>query len=329
MADDVVRRLGSLHFETDQWYFQSVSDPELGVVEAIIAIAKPEATIGDNLNTVLLIRVGDEFEAWSWRNTTQARAVYSAKVILNVSDDDDMLWLLDEELPWWDENALRPPTPYIAGMLTDDPLFEAVMGSDNPPALISMLADLGYPVAELRPPSGDEGPVHTCSDEAQLRWMVDIGEWGLANSSLDQEASAITLPSIISGFSRCPLPGTCIPNETPWVVQEFSGPCDWKLIDSKVVDTDQHGSWFECSYEKRKQVKQMRTRTITTMSCVNYSEFQCRSKDIVVSTATCTRYRVLVNPPGPACFNSPDCPHSEGNCGNTGSWAGISWGSCP
>ncbi|MBN8596755.1 MAG: hypothetical protein J0L78_03685 [Planctomycetes bacterium] len=174
--DEIVRRLSEYHFDDESWNYIAVNDPTTGLVDAIVAIAKPDATIGDNLNTVMFMRNGNDLEAWSWRNTTRGRAVYSAKMILQVSDDDDALWLLEEDLPWHDDNALRPPTPYMAGMLTDDPLFEPVMESDYPAALVSMLQELGYPVAVLRPGDGGGESDEPCPDSAELRPMLESVE---------------------------------------------------------------------------------------------------------------------------------------------------------
>lgn len=213
-ADDeeVVRRLSGYHFDDESWNYIPVHDPGTGLVDAIVAIAKPDATIGDNLNTVLFMRSGNEFEAWSWRNATRGRAVYSAKMILNVSDEDDANWLLEEELPWQDDNALRPPVPYMAGMLTDDPLFEPVMESENPEGLVEMLAAMGYPVASLCSGSGggESGlpPAEGCGID--LLSFAGATEWALGEPLSDETTEWIAqgMAAMIStGCDGC-TPGT-------------------------------------------------------------------------------------------------------------------------
>ncbi|MBL8874516.1 MAG: hypothetical protein JNM86_01830 [Phycisphaerae bacterium] len=232
-ADDeeVVRRLSGYHFGDETWNYIPVHDPATGLVDAIVAIAKPDATIGDNLNTVMFIRSGNEFEAWSWRNATRGRAVYSAKMVLNVSDDDDANWLLEEELPWLDDDAIRPPVPYMAGMLTDDPLFEPVMESENPGALVDMLASMGYPVALLRPGSGGgetgSPPREGCAID--LLSFAGATEWALGEPLSDETTEWISqgMASMISTSCNGCTPGD--PTGDP-ASQANSTTCTYEVI---------------------------------------------------------------------------------------------------
>ncbi|MFN9972127.1 MAG: hypothetical protein ACK58T_19785, partial [Phycisphaerae bacterium] len=174
-ADDTLRRLADYRFANDAWDIRPAYEPNTGVVSAIVAVAKPDAVIGDNLNVVMFLRDGTQWQAWSWANATRAEGVYSAKMILNISDDDDPKWELDEELPWLGEEPPRPPSPYMAGMLTDDPLFEPVMNSSNPAALVSMLADLGYPVATAgRPLDGGGDSDQTCPEVLEVNRLTEM-----------------------------------------------------------------------------------------------------------------------------------------------------------
>lgn len=301
--EEVVRRLSGAHFANDQWYFQPVHNPESGLVDAIVAIAKPEATIGDNLNTVMFIREGNEFEAWSWRNTSQSRAVYSAKVILNVSDEDDVNWLLEDELPWWDENAIRPPIPYLAGMLTDDQLFEAVMESNNPEALVSALAQLGYPVAALRPGGGGES-TPPCEEVAELRPMLDVTEWYIQHGPFDSQTIGAFFPTVRSLLRSCS--DGCTPHTTPWA--EFdTEECGWTLDPTAIAEYLSTGVRYHCTYIGEKKIVRTRTRNVTLADCTTYGEAECSKIRIPIETRVCTNFVPSGNPDLPKCLQGPSC----------------------
>lgn len=303
----MVRRLSGYHFDDDSWNYIPVHDPGTGLVDAIVAIAKPDATIGDNLNTVMFIRSGNEFEAWSWRNATRARAVYSAKMILNVSDDDDANWLLEEELPWLDDNALRPPVPYMAGMLTDDPLFEPVMESENPASLVQWLADIGYPVAAMRIGDGGGETEEPCPDSAELRPMAESVEWAIEQPAEDDAASLAVLQQMATYSSTCT--GGCTPY-TKWINGKVvAGGCIWECVSSSpdVVSATAGARVYNCIYVPKRTFSQTRLREKKDSSCVVTYCSQRRDGFGYGSAASCL---FTVTPPWPTvvvCPASPSC----------------------
>lgn len=302
-ADDeeVVRRLSGCHFDDESWIYIPAHDPGTGLVDAIVAIAKPDATIGDNLNAVLFMRSGNEFEAWSWRNATRGRAVYSAKMILNVSDEDDANWLLEEELPWQDDNALRPPVPYMAGMLTDDPLFEPVMGSESPETLIEVLAEFGYFVAANRPENGGGHTTEPCPDQSPMLIRMAAGtEWGITQV-IDDEASAVLVAQSVAQFlSGCAGP-PCIPGATgptTSVPPVFKG-CEW-LFESRTVGT----SGVTCTYRLRSKWFESQSTPWMSTSCTPYLCSQSHYGYGFGAEVSC------LQPPGSPCSAIPSCANA-------------------
>lgn len=309
IADDEPRRLSDYSFANESWNIRSVYEPDTGVVTAIVAVAKPEAVIGDNLNVVMFIRDGNQWEAWSWANATRVRGIYSAKCILHISDEDDPKWELDGPLPWLGEDPVRPPTPYMAGMLTDDPLFEPVMNSENPAALVSMLADIGYPVATAgRPVSGGGEGNPPCPDEdSMLVAMSDATEFAFATHPTS-ELETLGLLAAMSSMLRTCQTSPCMASTTPWVVTNIPSNCGWFLIDSSSSPV-MGGRRYDCTYQSRRYYRFLRTRNITLSDCTSFGEAECAKIAVAGETLICS-----TNVDDGSAFT---CPATSPSCANS------------
>jgi hypothetical protein len=278
-ADTISRRLADYRFANDAWDIRPAYEPDTGVVSAIVAVAKPDAVIGDNLNVVMFLRDGTQWQAWSWANATRAQGVYSAKMILNISDDDDPKWELDEELPWLGEEPPRPPTPYMAGMLTDDPLFEPVMNSNDPAALVAMLADLGYPVATAgRPLDGGGESDQTCPEVLEMNRLTEMAsgaEWGLTQPIVDEASSAAGLSGVLAFLTPYCGEQNCTPKQlSPWVqgTPYHIGSCYWVLVRTQRDPIGTGGYVVTCQYEARRSTAIHRVAKFRFSNC---QELEC------------------------------------------------------
>jgi hypothetical protein len=202
-------------------------------------------------------------------------------MIANIPDEDDPKWEMDEPIELFNgEDWIIPPSPYMAGMLTDDPLFEPVMNSSNPAALVSMLAELGYPVATAgRPLEGGGESDQTCGEDTDERRMLvamaNGVEWGMTQSVTDELTGQFATDGVSSFLPAC-IPALCV----PWWTTT-TGPiiptanCYYSYVGVSITTTP-GGFTATCSYEARRQFKQNRTITGTRLDCSTYTCSQIR-----------------------------------------------------
>lgn len=307
-ADEEPRRLADYTFSNESWSIRPVIEPDVGVVSAIVAVAKPDAVIGDNLNVVMFIRDGNQWEAWSWANATRVRGIYSAKCILNISDEDDAKWELDEPLPWAGEDPVRPPTPYMAGMLTDDPLFEPVMNSSNPAALVEMLAAFGYPVATAGRPLGEGAETNCVGEEVTVPVLMAMAggvEWGLTQPQETMSDLVAMSESIVGQLQLvCAQTGpSCPPSQTS--LSGETKKCIWKTLPPTI----QHGQLEWCNYRAQVAFVQSEYWTTVTANCsttrCNRSRTGTLDGDPVNCIPSLTPSNISYCPSNPTCASVP------------------------
>lgn len=322
-ADTIPRRLADYRFANDAWDIRPAYEPATGLVSGIVAVAKLDAVIGDNLSVVMFVRgVNNQWSAWSWATATRAEGVMSAKYVLNIPDEDDPKWEIDEPIALFNgEDWLIPPSPYMAGMLTDDPLFEPVMNSTNPAALVSMLADLGYPVATAgRPLDGggesDQVCIEGIDEKRMLSAMASGVEWGMTQSIADDETVGATVDTIAAWLPKCWPITPCTPGATgpaamgPIVVQACN-----TIFDHMSMTAQGAGYTVWCFYIERQFYTQTRSQPWVDSNCVASTCRQIRTGS-VSQTFSCTSGWNMADPP-PSCPPQPACSSGTPSiCGN-------------
>jgi hypothetical protein len=203
----------------------------------------------------------------------------------------------------------------MAGMLTDDPLFEPVMNSSNSAALVTMLADLGYPVATAgRPLEGGGESDQVCGEDERdmLRSMAEATEFANLMQPQTESATATVLESMSQMLMTCEA-DPCNANTTPWAVTNTPANCGWFLTNSKAI-TALGGVRYECTYESRRYFRFTRTRTVTLADCTTYSQAECVKVFVAGGTELCVKYiddgtaYVCPATPEPSCINPANPP---------------------
>lgn len=311
-ADTIPRRLADYRFANDAWDIRPAYEPATGMVSGIVAVAKPDAVIGDNLSVVMFVRgVNNQWSAWSWATATRAEGVMSAKYVLNIPDEDDPKWEIDEPIALFNgEDWIIPPSPYMAGMLTDDPLFEPVMNSTNPAALVSMLAELGYPVATAgRPLEGGGESDQTCLETMDVDRLTEFAsgvEWGLTQPIFDSASSAVTLSGVLSFLTPyCGEPNCTSKQLSPWVQGPpyHIGNCYWVLVRTQRDPIGTGGNVVTCQYEARRATAIHRIAKFRFSNC---QELECDQFRIGYSKSSYNAESVT-QLPGEA-YNCPPSP---------------------
>jgi hypothetical protein len=311
-ADTIPRRLADYRFANDSWDIRPAYEPATGLVTGIVAVAKPDAVIGDNLSVVMFKRtIGNQWSAWSWGGgATRAEGVMGAKYQLNIPDEDDPTWEIDEPLALFNgEDWLIPPSPYMAGMLTDDPLFEPVMNSSNPAALVSMLADLGYPVATAgRPLEG--GGESDCVGEEEVPMLMAMAsgvEWEMTQpigSATDLIAASESILNQLPGPCVSQTAPTCTPKTT--LTTGGSKRCIWI---KEATDVDENGNILFCNYRARVVFVETETHTTINADCTITRCTRSRSGHLDGNQVNCqpsmTPGGVTHCPTAPSCYASP------------------------
>jgi hypothetical protein len=225
----------------------------------------------------------------------------------------------------------------MAGMLTNDPLFEPVMNSENPEALVSMLAELGYPVATAgRPLEGGGESDQTCPEVLEVNRLAEFSdavEWALDQPIGSEAADDAILAGINSFLTMCAGgggPGPCTPADlSPTKPVLDRAICFYELSRS----VPHPGGDTECFYKIWKRFVQKRTITERLANC---------------TTRTCTERRACIVlgpeigqscgsnggtcPPVPVagCIGNPD---GDSWCSSTALPVPASWGpwtrTCP
>lgn len=339
-ADTIARRLSPHRFETESWVFVPAYTESTNLVSAMVAIAKPGAVVGDNLHTVMFLRTTAGWDAYSWRTAAPDQALYTCKMALNIPDSDDDLFGRPDLVELFDPLGARPPQPYLAGMLTDDPLFAVVQNSETPAAFVDMLVDMGYPAAALRPVEGG-GETQLCPAEMMmLNSMADTVDWAgpgmySTDALADQLVTGMTL-----NLQACvePEPEDCTPEKiTPWattLVPEF---CKWFYIGIRSEPRIDENYRWSCMFELRRYFNEYRSAKFRKADC---SEVTCSQKRRGYTPGTiiyCKVSKLEATPP-PTCPSTPNCPQPplqyESACKSEyatiwGDWENTPEGPCP
>lgn len=277
-ADEIPRRLSPHRFETAGWNFV-IAYPEGGnLTSAIVAMAKPDAIIGDNLHTVLFMRTPTGWDAYSWRTATPSQALYTAKTVLNIPDEDHDLFGRPDLVELFDPFGARPPQAYLAGMLTDDPLFNIVQNSDTPGALVEMLVSMGYSAAavtSLAGPNEGGGETGGCIEESRmLTAMAETADWaGVGVFSTEAEAPTLVAAMAVN-LMRCePDEPDCVAEQlTPWAATVTPGSCYFALTGLRSEPRIDENYRWSCMYEIRRRFTEWRSAKFRKEDC---SEVTC------------------------------------------------------
>lgn len=313
-ADEIPRRLSPHAFETSGWDFIPAYTESTNTVSAIVALAKPGTTVGDNLHTVLFMRTPTGWDAYSWLAASPLNALYTSKFILNIPDEDNDLFKRPELVELFNEDAARPPLPYLAGMLTNDPLFGVVQNSATPQALIDMLVSIGYPAAALRPTEGG-GEIPGCPEEMMmLSSMADTIDWaGAGMYAPEAQIEALTVGMSVN-LTACVDPEpepTCEPGQiTPWSTSLSPGECKWVLTGIRSEPRIDNNWRWSCIYEQRKYFIEYRSAKFKKADCTEVTCTQRRtgyaSGDVI--------YCMITKPdptPTPTCSPTATCPRPD------------------
>ena len=316
-ADTIARRLSPHRFETETWAFVPAYTEATNLVSAIVAIAKPGATVGDNLHTVLFLRTTDGWNAYSWVSALPEQALYTCKISLNIPDSDDDLFARPDLVELFDPLGARPPQPYLAGMLVDDPLFPVVQNSQTPAALVDLLVEMGYPAAALRPIEGG-GDMEICTDERRmLDSMADTVDWAGPGiySTAEQADQLVTGMSLNLRMCVEPEPEPepepdpdCTPEKiTPWATTLVPETCRWFYIGIRSEPRIDENYRWSCMFELRRYFNEFRSAKFRKADC---SEVTCTQKRRGYTPGTII-YCMVAKPeatPPPSCPTTPNCP---------------------
>jgi hypothetical protein len=195
----------------------------------------------------------------------------------------------------------------MAGMLTDDPLFEPVMNSSNPAALVSMLADLGYPVATAgRPLDGGGESDQVCLEEEAVHRMATLAELAQATPVSTPEEQATLVDSLASQMTPCG-PQACTPYASNWIVSMLKK-CTWELRSSTGPVRHTGGWTHTCVYEERMYFRFVRARSTRLPNCLTINEKQCNTIVFTGVTHNCVKEVLDGDPPYTCPFNpTSDC----------------------
>lgn len=312
-ADAIARRLSPHRFETESWLFVPAYTEATNLVSAMVAIAKPGTTVGDNLHTVLFMRTAEGWDAYSWLLASPADALYTCKMALNIPDSDDDLFGRPDLVSQFDPLGARPPLPYLAGMLTDDPLFAVVQNSATPTALIDMLVSVGYPAAALRPVEGG-GEIGSCpAERMMLNSMADTVNWAGPGIYATEEQADELVTGMALNLQACigPEPENCTEEKiTPWATTLSSEVCRWYYIGIRSEPRIDENYRWSCMFELRKYFTEFRSAKFRKADCSEVTCTQKRRGHTPGPTIYCKVAKPESTPP-PTCPATPNCPQPE------------------
>lgn len=317
-ADEIARRLSPHRFETSAWNFIPAYAEGSNLTGAIIAIAKPDAIIGDNLHTILFLRKPGGWDAYSWRTATPAQALMTTKMILNIPDEDNDLFGRPDLVALLDPDAPRPPQPYVAGMLTDDPLFNVVQSSDTPEALVDMLVSMGYSAASVTglalPPSdlGDGGgeAIGCVTEVPMLSAMAETADWAGVGTFTTEAEADLLVQAMAANLMTCQSddPDCVAEQVTPWASTIVKGECYFAYVGRRSEPRIDENYRWSCMYELRRRFTEFRSAKFRKSDC---SEVTCYQKRVGYKSGQ-TIYCLISKPDAtaPVCsFEKPsNCP---------------------
>jgi hypothetical protein len=196
----------------------------------------------------------------------------------------------------------------MAGMLTNDPLFEPVMNSENPEALVSMLAELGYPVATAGRPldgGGESDCVGMEEEVPMLMAMASGTEWGMTQIVTDEVTSQLATDGVLAFIPGCAPTGPTCPATITWALGAIvpQTPCTYAYINLNIT-TVVGGFIATCNYEARKPFIQTRTGAGVRSNCTTYT---CRQIRIGWAAAPVSCTYAIPNATGFGCPPQPAC----------------------
>ena len=316
-ADEITRRLSPHRFETASWNFIPAYPEGSNLTGAIVAMAKPDAIIGDNLHTILFMRTPGGWDAYSWRTATPSQALMTAKMVLNIPDEDNDLFGRPDLVALFDPDAPRPPLPYVAGMLTDDPLFNVVQNSETPGALVDMLVSMGYSAASvtsLTVPQGGNGEgggeMTGCVSEApMLTAMAQTADWaGVGVFATEAEADLLVQAMAANLFVCADDPDCTAEQLTPWASTLSKGECYFAYVGRRSEPRIDENYRWSCMYELRRRFTEYRSAKFRKADC---TEVTCYQKRVGYKSGQ-TIYCMIAKPDAtaPVCsFEKPsNCP---------------------
>lgn len=316
-ADEILRRLSPHRFETAGWNFVIAYPDGSNLTSAILAMAKPDAIVGDNLHTILFMRKPGGWDAYSWRTATPVQALATAKMILNIPDEDNDLFGRPDLVALLDPEAARPPQPYVAGMLTDDPLFNVVQNSDTPAALVDMLVAMGYSAASvtsLTLPFGDPnnggGETIGCVTEVpMLTAMAETADWAGVGVFTTEAEADLLVQAMAANLISCNDDPECTAEQlTPWASTLSKGECYFAYVGRRSEPRIDENYRWSCMYELRRRFTEYRSAKFRKADC---TEVTCYQKRVGYKSGQ-TIYCMIAKPDAtaPVCsFEKPsNCP---------------------
>lgn len=133
------RDVSTRYINGQNWLF--VATTLDGTVESFVGL-RTNIVEGDNLTTVWYRRVNGAWEAYSWNDQNQGRAIASVKSILQLPNSSDSRWPV---LP--STQQAGEPECMEKGMLKSDPMAETVEGMEDPSQFVQVLESAGWRAA--------------------------------------------------------------------------------------------------------------------------------------------------------------------------------------
>jgi len=201
---------------------------------------------GDNVRIFWCQReTVDTWTLWAWEGSaTVGEAATWIRQLLN----DDSVFALESQLPWWIEDAAstNPPMPKQVenGLFYDDPLQSTVATAPQPEAFVTAIAAAGYPVApglSAMDVAAAEpcDPASTTALESLLNSLTRTSDMTLFGDSLI--ASACMVPCICTTTTGAWTPGG-------WAVHQRNlgsrVKCDYENEHSRTVTRTGVWDWW-------------------------------------------------------------------------------------
>ena len=334
VAQTPVRHVSGYAFEEEAWRFVAVHSTPGQRIDAFVAVAKANVTVGDNIVVVAYVRGASDSDPWTaktWTTTDRIDAIKSAKVLLNIDDADDANWGLDAPIGSPNPTMIEPAKDYQNGIMTDDPAYWWIATDPDNDELIATFAEWGLKVADIKLEAETPG----CTTSDKLAGMAKGIETALPMAITDEDsAKAAATAAAVAAASAfvCqpatptpPPPTTCTPGPiTPWVTTPWRPvgpmPAMWTLESG--VWTAGTGTWLgTCTYKACRTYVQTQSCTWRRADCTTYTCTQVQTGTGCV-TLTC-------NTSAPASPPSPSCPASPVPWCTTTTPAGAGWPAAP
>ncbi len=172
------RDVSTRHINTEGWIFVATTLDE--TVESIVGL-RTNMLSGENLATVWFRRVNGAWEAYSWIDQNQSRAIASVKSILQLPPATDSKWPVPPSGQHADEPELLG-----RGGLESDPIAGIVEGMENPFPLVQALECAGWRAAWV------DVWNHACEDTVVLdTWAVAVEVTEFESAAYDGTNAAI------------------------------------------------------------------------------------------------------------------------------------------